>query len=128
MEPEVSLPCSRDPSSGPYSEHPVYTFRPYISEIHSNIIFPSMPQYSEYSLSFTFSTKILYEFFTYMAYDQDSFLCVYRLDRKSYRCGYCLHQVVMEAMKSTCQLLANQEHFRNVLTEIHKIPTDRLKK
>jgi hypothetical protein len=38
---------------------PVHTLQPYFPSIHSNIIFPSMPRSSEWSLPFSFSDKNL---------------------------------------------------------------------
>jgi len=42
--------------------NPVNIFPPYFSKIHSNIIFPSMPRSSKWSLPFRLSDKILYAF------------------------------------------------------------------
>jgi hypothetical protein len=37
--------------------HPVHTFSPYFPKIYSNIVFPSTPMSSEWSLPFTFSSQ-----------------------------------------------------------------------
>jgi len=42
--------------------HPAHNFSPYFPTIHSNIIFPSAPSLSEWSVPFRSSTKILYAF------------------------------------------------------------------
>jgi len=59
MERENSLPCSLDSAFRPYPElhesSPQYTT--YFSEIHSNIILPSTPMYSEWSPPFRFSDQ-----------------------------------------------------------------------
>jgi hypothetical protein len=39
MEPECLLPCSQEPSTGPYPD-PVHTTSFYLSKIHFNIIQP----------------------------------------------------------------------------------------
>jgi len=41
----------------PIQMHPVHTFLPYFPKIHFNIIFPSTPRYSEWSLPFRFSDQ-----------------------------------------------------------------------
>jgi hypothetical protein len=60
MEPESSLPCSQDPSNGPYPEpdqsnslapnlrqiNPVHTTLSYLSQINFNIILPYMSKSS----------------------------------------------------------------------------------
>jgi hypothetical protein len=52
MEPEGSLPCSQDPTTGPILSqiNPVHNFPSYFPNIHSNIILPSTPRSSELSL------------------------------------------------------------------------------
>jgi hypothetical protein len=61
MEPEVSLPCSQRPITGPYPEPDSST--PHLltlfPKIHSNITFPSTPRSFEWSLSFRFSDRNL---------------------------------------------------------------------
>jgi hypothetical protein len=42
--------------------HPVHNLPPYFPNIYSNVIFPSMPTSSEWSLTFTFSEQILHKF------------------------------------------------------------------
>jgi hypothetical protein len=72
MEPKGSLLCSREPTAGPYSNHAnlVHTFPPYFSKIHSNIIFPSMPMSSEWSLPFS-------GFFKYRTNSENTSCCCY---------------------------------------------------
>jgi hypothetical protein len=54
MEAEGSLPCTQAPPLVPMPSHmhPVYTIPPYTPKIHSNIIFPSTPRSSKWSLLF----------------------------------------------------------------------------
>jgi hypothetical protein len=62
--PEASLPCSQDPTTGPFPSqmNPVHTLPSYFPKIHSNIIFPSAPRSSKWSLPFRFPTKTLYAY------------------------------------------------------------------
>jgi hypothetical protein len=47
MEPESSLPCSQEPSTGPYSEPDQSSpYHPILSKFHSNIILPAMSRSS----------------------------------------------------------------------------------
>jgi hypothetical protein len=54
VEPEVSIPCSQEPSSGPYLSHihPIHSIPSYLSKIHFNIVHPSTSWSSQWSLSF----------------------------------------------------------------------------
>jgi len=54
MEPEGSLHCSQEPATVPVQGqmNPVDNFSPYFAKIHSNIIFPSVPRSSEWTLPF----------------------------------------------------------------------------
>jgi hypothetical protein len=59
MEPKVSLLCSQEPTTGPYPE--LYASSPHLpkqfSKIHSNIILPSTPLSSEWSLTLRYSAR-----------------------------------------------------------------------
>jgi hypothetical protein len=57
MKPDVSLPCSREPSTGPDPNqiNPVHTAPSYLSKIHFNIILSPTPRSSYWSLSFWLS-------------------------------------------------------------------------
>jgi hypothetical protein len=61
MEPEGLLPFSQDPATGPYPEPDASSpYSPtYFPKIHSNIILPSRPNSSEWSVLFKFSEKNL---------------------------------------------------------------------
>jgi len=63
MESEGSLPCFQDRATEPYPE-PVESNPPCFSKIHFNIILPSTPGYSEWSLPFRFANQIFSAFFT----------------------------------------------------------------
>jgi len=53
-EPEVSLSCSQEPTTGPYINL-THIFSHYLVNNSSNIIFPSTPRSSEWSLPLRFS-------------------------------------------------------------------------
>jgi len=58
METEGSLPCSQNPSTGPYSEPDAsspHVLTNYFPKIHSNIIFTSTTRPSKWYLPFGFS-------------------------------------------------------------------------
>jgi hypothetical protein len=59
METEGSLPCHKSPPLVPVLSqiHQVQIFPPYFTKIHFNIIFPSMPMSSEWSLPFTLTDQ-----------------------------------------------------------------------
>jgi hypothetical protein len=57
LEPEGSLQCSQQTPTGPCM-HPVHIFTPNLSNIQSNIILPSTPGSSEWSLPVSFSDQI----------------------------------------------------------------------
>jgi len=64
MEPVCSLQCSQEPTTGRILRQTnlFHTLSPYFPKVHSNIIHPSLPGSSEWSLPFSFPTKILYAF------------------------------------------------------------------
>jgi len=57
LEPQGSLPHSQEPTINPYSKpnEPVHTFPHNFPKIHSNIVLPSMPGSSKWSLLCRFS-------------------------------------------------------------------------
>jgi hypothetical protein len=59
MEPEGSVQYSQQPPLLPILSHmhPVHTFPPCFPKDHSNIILPSMPMSSEWSLPFRISEQ-----------------------------------------------------------------------
>jgi hypothetical protein len=61
MKPGGSLPCSQEPSTGPYPE-PDQSNPSYLSKIHFNIVYPSTSWSSQWSLPSGFPTNILYAF------------------------------------------------------------------
>jgi hypothetical protein len=61
MEPEGLLPCSQQPTTGPYpesDENPVHTYTSYLPYIHSNIILPSASRFSEWSPHFSRDSSV----------------------------------------------------------------------
>jgi len=62
MEPKGSLPCSQEPSTGPYLEPDESSprFPTLLPNILSNIIIPSEHRSSEWSLPVRFSDKNVY--------------------------------------------------------------------
>jgi hypothetical protein len=71
MEPEGPLPRSKEPANGPYQQTDlVHTFPVYYPNIHSNIILPPTPRYSEWSLPLEFSNQ--------------NFVCISHLSRACY--------------------------------------------
>jgi len=59
MKPKSSLQCSQDAATGPYPEPDESSPQPpsLFLKIHSNIIFPSTPRSSNWSLLFRFSKQ-----------------------------------------------------------------------
>jgi hypothetical protein len=59
LNPKAHYRVHNSPSLVPISSkmHPVHTVSPYFPKIHSNIILPSMPKSSEWSLHFRFSNQ-----------------------------------------------------------------------
>jgi hypothetical protein len=57
MEPEGSIPCSQEPSTGPILSHihPLRSIPSYVSRIHFNIVHPPTSWSSQWSLSFRLS-------------------------------------------------------------------------
>jgi hypothetical protein len=57
MEPECSILCSQEPSTGPNLNHmnPIHAISSYLSKIHSNIVHPPTWWSSQWSLSFWLS-------------------------------------------------------------------------
>jgi hypothetical protein len=52
MEPDGSLPCSQDPSTGPYPEPDQSSpYQPILSKIHFNIVHPTTSWFSQWSLT-----------------------------------------------------------------------------
>jgi len=72
MEPEGSLPCSQEPITGlnPKPDESCPHLPPYFHNIHSNVIYLSMLQSSDWSHSFTFS--------------EENFLCTSHVYRACY--------------------------------------------
>jgi hypothetical protein len=63
MKPESLLPSSQDPATDPVLKqmNPFHAFSVYCSKIHSNIILPFKPRYSEWSHSLRFSDQVSYD-------------------------------------------------------------------
>jgi hypothetical protein len=63
MEPEGSLPCSKEPSTGLYPEpgqsNSIHTIPSYLSKIHFNFVHPPTSWSSQWSLSFWLSYQYL---------------------------------------------------------------------
>jgi len=59
MQPEGSLSCSQNPATSPYPDPDASSphFPSYFPKIHSNIILPSTPRFSESSFPFRFSNQ-----------------------------------------------------------------------
>jgi hypothetical protein len=68
MEPEGSIPCSQEPSTGlypePYESNPIHTIPSYLSKIHFNILTHLRLGLPSGLFSSGFPTNILYAFFS----------------------------------------------------------------
>jgi hypothetical protein len=63
MEPEGSLPCSQEPSTGPYPQpHQSNPYHPILSKTHFKIVHPPTSWSSQWFLSSGFPTNILCAF------------------------------------------------------------------